>query len=208
MLKNSIRPLIIPLLMFVGIPSAFGGFLSNGRDIMRGRTALLNNNPNAALPSFEAIAQSTPDYINCESGFCVGIWTYLGRTQHELGENQQAIVSLKKGKGRHSRDRLNQVYLGLVMALTGQTEEGKAELDAGLKTLGDWLSNFAGRGIPGGYWDPGEHLQKAIAQTRSMLQGDGIDWDDVNKNIHWLGINFEQEVRDVRDQRENRRSRF
>ncbi len=41
-----------------------------------------------------------------------------------------------------------------------------------------------------------------------MLQGDGIDWDDVNKNIHWLGKNFEQEVRDVRDQRENRRSRF
>jgi len=52
---------------------------------------------------------------------------------HELGNNQKALESLKKGKGRHSSNRLNKVYLGLVMAQTGQTQEGKAALDAGLK---------------------------------------------------------------------------
>ncbi len=56
---------------------------------------------------------------------------------HELGNNQKALESLKKGKGRHSSNRLNKVYLGLVMAQTGQTQEGKAALDAGLKALGD-----------------------------------------------------------------------
>jgi len=170
---------------------------------MKGRDALLVGNPKAALPNFEAIAQSNPNYINCAEDFCVGIWTYLGRTYHELGNNQKALESLKKGKGRHWQDRFNKIYLGLVMAQTGQTKEGTAELDAGLKALGAWLSSFAGRGTTGQYWDPGGNLQKAIADTRNLLQGDKINWDKVNKDIHWLGVNFEQEVRDVDRDKEN-----
>ncbi len=164
---------------------------------MKGRDALLEGNPKAALPNFEAIAQSNPNYINCAQGLCIGIWTYLGRTYHELGNNQKALESLKKGKGRHRRDRFNKIYLGLVMTQTGQTKEGTAELDAGLKALGAWLSSFAGRGSTGQYWDPGWNLQKAIADTRNLLQRDKINWEKVNKDVHWLGVNFEQEVRDV-----------
>jgi len=133
---------------------------------MKGRDALLNFNPKAALPNFEAIAQSNPNYINCAQGFCVGIWTYLGRTYHELGNNQKALESLNKGKGRYYSDSFNKIYLGLVMAQTGQIQEGKVELDAGLEALGDWLAAFAGK-----YWDPSGNLQKGIADTRTLLQG-------------------------------------
>ncbi len=170
---------------------------------MKGRDALLKGNPKAALPNFEAIAQSNPNYRNCAQGLCIGIWTYLGRTYHELGNNQKALESLKKGKGRHWQDRFNKIYLGLVTAQTGQTKEGTAELDAGLKALGAWLSSFAGRGTTGQYWDPGGNLQKAIADTRDLLQGDKINWDKVNKYVHWLGVNFEQEVRDVHRDKQN-----
>jgi len=165
-----------------------------GRQIMTGRTALMDGNPKAALPNFAAIAQSNPNYINCAKDLCVGIWTYLGRTYHELGNNQKALESLKKGKGRHWQDRFNKIYLGLVMAQTGQTKEGTAELDAGLKALGGWLSSFAGRGITGEHWDPSGNLQKAIADTRNLLQGDEINWDKVNKAVRWLGVNFEEET--------------
>jgi len=89
------------------------------------------------------------------------------------------------------------------MAQTGQTKEGTAELDSGLKVLGDWLSSFAGRGNTGQYWDPSGNLQKAIADTRNLLQGDKINWDKVIENVHWLGVNFEQEVRDVRQDEED-----
>jgi len=180
-----------------------GSIFSDGRHIMKGRDALLDSNPKAALPNFEAIAQSNPNYLNCAQGMCIGIWTYLGRTYHELGNNQKALESLNKGKGRYFSDRFNKVYLGLVMAQTGQTQEGKVELDAGLEALGDWLSNYAGRGITGRYWDAGGNLQKAIADTRNLLQGDKINWDKVNKDVHWLGVNFEQEVRDVDRDKEN-----
>ncbi len=194
------------LFFLINYPSStFASIFSNGRHIMKGRDALFQGNPKAALPNFEAIAQSNPNYINCAEDFCVGIWTYLGRTYHEVGNNQKSLESLKKGKGRHRRDRFNKIYLGLVMAQTGQTKEGTAELDAGLKALGAWLSSFAGRGSTGQYWDPSGNLQKAIADTRNLLPGDEINWHKVNKDVQWLGVNFEQEVRDVRSDKESDR---
>jgi len=197
----------MPLLLF--LISCSPATFQAGRDIMSGRNALLLGNPEAALPHFQAISQSNPNYINCAESFCVGIWTYLGRTYHELGNNQQALESLKRGKGLHRVDRFNQIYLGLVMAKAGQTTEGAAELEAGLKVLGTWLSGFAGRGSTGRYWDPGRRLQRAIADTRALLQPDRIDWDRVNRDVHSLALNFEQEVRDVQSQRQDsRRRRF
>jgi len=193
---------ILLLFFLINYPSSTLGSISDGRHIMKGRDALLDSNPKAALPNFEAIAQSNPNYINCAEDLCIGIWTYLGRTYHEVGNNQKALESLKKGKGRHRSDRFNKTYLGLVMAQTGQTKEGTAELDAGLKALGAWLSSFAGRGITGQYWDPGGNLQKAIADTRNLLQGDKINWDKVIKAVRLLGVDFEEEVREV--QREKR----
>jgi tetratricopeptide (TPR) repeat protein len=196
-LKIILGVMLIPVFLI----SCTTSTIQTGREILKGRDALVVSNPKAALPNFEAIAQSNPNYLNCAQGFCVGIWTYLGRTYHELGDNQKALESLKKGKGRHWNDRFNKIYLGLVMAQTGQTQEGKVELDAGLKALGDWLSSFAGRGVVGQYWDPGGNLQKAIADTRTLLQGGKIDWDKVKEAVRWLGVNFEEEVREVLRQR-------
>jgi tetratricopeptide (TPR) repeat protein len=197
-LKISVCSILLVFLLINYPSSTFGSVFSDGKQIMKGRDALFQGNPKAALPNFEAIAQSNPNYINCAEELCIGIWTYLGRTYHELGKNQKALESLKKGKGRHWQDRFNKIYLGLVMAQTGQTKDGTAELDAGLEAMGAWLSSFAGRGNTGQYWDPSGKLQKAISDTRNLLQGDGINWAKVKKDVHRLGVNFEQEVQDVR----------
>jgi len=69
----------------------------------------------------------------------------------------------------------------------------------------DWLAAFAGRGDTGQYWYPSGNLQKGIADTRNLLQGDSINWDKVNDNVQWLGVNFEQEVRDVRSDKQRDR---
>ena len=195
----------MPFLLF--LISCTATTFQAGREIMSGRNYLLIGNPEAALPNFQSIVQSNSNYINCAEQFCVGIWTYLGRTYHELGKNQQALESLKKGRGLHRSDRFNRIYLGLVMAKTGQVREGTAELDAGLKVLGTWLSGFAGRGTTGRYWDPGGRLQRGVADTRALLQADRLDWDRINRDVHWLAVNFEQEVRDVRTQKQDSRMR-
>lgn len=191
----------LPFLLF--LISCTPATFEAGRDIMSGRNALLLGKPAAALPNFQAIAQSNPNYINCAERFCIGIWTYLGRTYHELDKNQKALEALKKGKGLHSSDLLNPVYLGLVMALTGQKREGRAVLDAGLKELGSWLADFVARGDIGQYWDPSGRLRKGIADTRKLLQADPINWRRVNRDVHWLALNFEEEVRDVRTDQED-----
>ncbi len=171
------------------------------REILSGRDALLQGNPQGALPSLETISKDTPDYINCINLFCVGIWTYLGRTQHELGKNEWALASLLKGKDRHREDRFNQIYLGLVKARTGQIKEGKAELDAGLKALHIWLDNLW-KTHDGQFWDLRGLLRKAIVDIRDRLQSDRINWNRVDESVRRLALNFEQEGRGVLDDKD------
>ena len=192
----------LPVVLFLMScsPSTFEA----GREIISGRDTLLLNNPQAALPSFESISQANPDYINCINLFCVGIWTYLGRTQHELGKNEWALASLLKGKGRHREDRFNQIYLGLVNARTGQIEEGKAELDAGIEALHTWLANLW-RQRDGQFWDTRGLLRKAIVDIRDRLQSDRVSWDRVDERVRRQALKFEQEGRDVLDDKQNER---
>ncbi len=58
----------------------------------------MDGNSKAALPKFEAISYANPNYMYCINLFCVGIWTYLGRTYHEIGDNiRRSKASIKGG---------------------------------------------------------------------------------------------------------------
>ena len=168
-----------------------------GTQIMTGRTALMDGNPKAALPKFEAVSQANPNYIYCMNLFCVGIWTYLGRTYHEIADNYKAVESLNKGKGRHSSDKFARIYRGLVKAPVSPLFPVQTELDAGLEALNAWLVGLPGSDPDGQYWDIDGHLRKGIAGTRELLQADRINWDKVEKDIRWLAVNFEEEAQEV-----------
>lgn len=55
-----------------------------------------------------------------------------------------------------------------------------------------------GQGQEGQYWYPGSHLQKSIAETRSLLREERINLARVDENVRWLGKNFEAEIEEVR----------
>ena len=74
----------------------------------------------------------------------------------------------------------------------------KAELDAGLKALHTWLVNLPNQ-RDGDYWDTSGRLRKGVTDTQKLLRAEKIDWDKVDKDIHWLGVNFEDEGRSVLD---------
>jgi len=65
-LKISICSILLLFLLINYPSSTFGSVFSDGREIMKGRDALLDSNPKAALPNFEAIAQSNPNYLNLQ----------------------------------------------------------------------------------------------------------------------------------------------
>ncbi len=197
-LKSSIKKItiyssyaILLLLFVIGCAS------EAGRQLITGRTALMDGNPKAALPKFEAISQSNPNYINCINLYCVGIWTYLGRTYHEIGDNFKAVESLNNGRGRHSSDKFAQIYRGLVKAPVSPLFPVQSELDAGLEALNAWLVDLPDSHPDGQYWDTDGRLRKGIAETRKILKAERNNWGKVQKHVQWLAVNFEMEAREV-----------
>ena len=171
------------------------------REVQSGRSALKLNQPKAALAHFEAAAAQDPNYTTRFTLLNTGIWTYVGRAYYAIGEKEKALASLKRAKESSSDDYVGRIYLGPVMAQTGNTRDGKAELEAGLKGLADWLESLPGTGRKGERWDPDHRIADGISQTRKMLQEERPDWQGIAANVEWLGRELEEEIEEVKYRR-------
>jgi tetratricopeptide (TPR) repeat protein len=132
-----------------------------------------------------------------------GIWTYVGRAYHAIGEKDKALASLKRAKESSSEDYIGRIYLGLVMAQTGNAREGKAELEAGLKGLAAWLESLRDTGLDGDLWDPGHRIANGISNLLKMVQVERPDWQGIAANVEWLGKALEEEIENVKDDKQN-----
>jgi len=175
------------------------------REVQSGRSALKLGQPKEALTHFEAAAAQDPNYTTRFTLLNTGIWTYVGRAYYEIGEKEKALASLKRAKDSSSDDYLARIYLGLVMFQNGRRREGIAELEAGLKGLTVWLGTLPGRSLDGQYWDPGNYLADTISKTRNMLQAREPNWQGIAANVVWLGKEFEEEVDEVKRQKDRNR---
>ena len=173
------------------------------REVQSGRSALKLGQPKEALTHFEAAAAQDPNYTTRFTLLNTGIWTYVGRAYYEIGEKEKALASLKRAKDSSSNDYVDRIYLGLVMAQTGNTRQGKAELAAGLKGLAVWLESLPGTGLEGELWDPERRIANGISQTRKMLQAERPDWQAIATNVEWLGKMLEEEIEEVKSDKQN-----
>jgi len=169
------------------------------REVQSGRSALKLNQPKAALTHFEAAAAQDPNYTTRFTLLTTGIWTYVGRAYYAIGEKDKALASLKRAKKSSSDDYVGRIYLGLVMAQTGNTRGGKAELEAGLKGLAAWLESLPGTGLKGELWDPGHRIANGISELLKMVQVERPDWQGIATNVEWLGKALEEEIENVKD---------
>jgi len=174
-------------------------------DVQSGRSALKLGQPKEALTHFEAAAAQDPNYTTRFTLLTTGIWTYVGRAYYEIGEKEKALASLKRAKESSSDDYIGRIYLGLVMAQTGNAREGKAELEAGLKGLAAWLESLPGTGLEGELWDPKHRIADDISQTRKMSQAERPDWQGIATNVEWLGRALEEEIENVQDDKQRQR---
>jgi len=136
---------------------AFSGCvtLDVAREVQAGRSALRVGNPQAAIPHFEAAARQRPEYVTDFTMAHIGVWTYVGRAYYEAGDTANAEASLKRAVVQNARDFFAKSYLGLVRVDGGGREEGRRELEAGLKGLRSWLDQVPGRSREGKYWGSG-----------------------------------------------------
>jgi len=172
-------------------------------EVQSGRSALKLNQPKVALTHFEAAAAQDPNYTTRFTLLNTGIWTYVGRAYYAIGEKEKALASLKRAKESSSDDYVGRIYLGLVMAQTGNTREGKTELEAGLKGLAAWLESLPGTGREGAFWDPGHRIANAISGLLKMVQVERPDWQGIATNVEWLGKALEEEIEEVKYDKEN-----
>ena len=169
------------------------------REVQSGRSALKLGQPKEALTHFEAAAAQDPNYTTRFTLLNTGIWTYVGKAYYEIGEKEKALASLKRAKDSSSDDYVGRIYLGLVMAQTGNNREGKAELEAGLKGLAVWLESLPGTGLEGELWDPGYRIAKGISKLLKMVQVERPDWQGIATDGEWLGKALEEEIENVQD---------
>jgi len=172
-------------------------------EVQSGRSALNLGQPKEALTQFEAAAAQDPNYTTRFTLLTTGIWTYVGRAYYEIGEKEEALASLKRAKESSSDDDVGRIYLGLVMAQTGNRREGKAELEAGLKGLAVWLESLPGTGQMGQFWDPDRRIANGISILLKQVQAERPDWQGIATNVEWLGEVLEEEIENVRDDQQN-----
>jgi len=172
-------------------------------DVQSGRSALKLGQPKEALTQFEAAAAQDPNYTTRFTLLTTGIWSYVGRAYYEIGEKEKALASLKRAQESSSDDYVGRIYLGLVMAQTGNTREGKAELEAGLKGLAVWLKSLPGTGLEGQLWDPGYRIANGISELLKMVQVERPDWQGIATNVEWLGKALEEEIEEVKNDEQN-----
>ena len=175
--------------------------------VQSGRQTLLINKPEEALAYFQQAAQSNPNYI-FESGlYKEGIWTYVGRSQYNLGRLAEARQSLEKALSIYPDDYLARIYLGLTLLRTGEDSRGLKELESGMKGLYDWLE-YMNRTRPfSSFWDPLREIRSELEKDLNMVSSKDVDRQQLIASAEWLGQKMEEEIDRVRRDEQRFRDR-
>jgi tetratricopeptide (TPR) repeat protein len=170
-------------------------------DVQRGRKELLYGDPNLALAYFQHAAELNPNYRLNYSIFPEGVWTYVGRANFAAGMMPEARKALERAR-THEDDDLAKVYLGLVLARSGDHDRGLKEIEAGLRGINDWYDYIQFYHVEGQYWDPGRRLRNSIQQELRSLSGRERNPNETVQNVALLGREIELEIDRARDHRD------
>jgi tetratricopeptide (TPR) repeat protein len=165
-----------------------------------GRQAFLAKNYEEALTYFQRAARGNPNYIFESALYRQGIWSYIGRTQYNLGKLQDARQSLERALSIYEDDHMARLYLGLTRARSGDNANGARDIETGLKGLYDWLEYYESSRPFEAFWDPQREIRSAIEKDLAMISGKRIDWQRLMANSEWLGERMEYEIDQVHRQ--------
>jgi tetratricopeptide (TPR) repeat protein len=170
-------------------------------DVQRGRKELLYGDPNLALAYFQHAAELDPNYRLNYSPFPEGIWTYVGRANLAAGRIPEAHKALERARTREDDD-LAKVYLGLVLARSGDYDRGLKEIEAGLRGINEWYDYIQFYHVDGQFWDPGRRLRNSIQQELKSLSRRETNTNETVQSVALLGREIELESDRARDHKD------
>ena len=170
-----------------------GGGLAGGSDVSQGRQAMFRGDNQTALAHFQSAAQANPNYI-FGTEMREGVLSFLGRAQYLNGQLTPARSTLQQAVAQHKSDNLARLYLGLTQARQGDQKTATANIDGGLKGMGDFVNYIVNTfsNSFGSFWDQDGSVRKAIATNRTMLASGKFDWSSLISNCERLALNYEQ----------------
>jgi tetratricopeptide (TPR) repeat protein len=166
--------------------------------VQSGRQALLINNNEQALAYFQQAAQTNPDYIFQSGLYRETIWTYVGRSQYNLGRLNEARQSLEKALSLYPDDNLARIYLGLTLLRSGEDARGLKELDSGMKGLYDWLEDINRAQAFTAFWDPQREIRSEIEKDLDVISNRDANRQQLIASAEWIGKRMEEEIDLVR----------
>src|SRR4030095_10827150 len=126
-------------LLAISISGCAGGGFQGEGDVAQGRQAMFRGDYPTALSYFQAAANENPNYI-FGTELREGVFSYLGRAQYLNGQLAPARGTLQKAVALHKSDNLARLYLGLTEARQGDQKNATADVDNGLKGMGELLN--------------------------------------------------------------------
>jgi tetratricopeptide (TPR) repeat protein len=176
-------------------------------DVQAGRQALLINNTEQALGSFQRAVERDPNYIFTSDAFRESVWTYLGRAQYRAGRLREARESFQRALAVYPDDFLARLYLGLTLARLENRTDALGEAQAGLKAMHEWLEYMQVSRAYTAFWDPLRQIRSEIEKDLDMIGGKDIDWPKLMESAEWIGQQLEEEVDRVRQDERRFRDR-
>jgi tetratricopeptide (TPR) repeat protein len=178
--------------LWILIPLTGCTLFQTSTELHRGRVALLNGMPDAAVVHFTQVTELDGDVRY--SQFREGAWTYLGRAYYDAKRYPEARQALERAVAINSEDSFARLYLGLTLARQGSHESGQKEVLAGLKGLSDSLDYITYNSFTGVYWDPTGQLRAELQAAQSGVQAANPNLDTSFARLENLGNSVEREI--------------
>lgn len=177
------------VVIFLLVLLVMSGCSTVGGDVQSGRNALQTGRPNDAIGYLTRAAAVDPNYkIPYRVG--VGVLVYLGRAYLDTGKDTEARQTLERAVQLDNDDPLAHLYLGIAMIKTGVGEQGRKEIESGLKSIDDTLEYIAGDLVYGFYWDPNMQIRNGIRRTLAAK----LDNAQLISAGERIGAEFDEEI--------------
>ena len=165
-----------------------------GSQFQAGRNDLLVGKSASAVAYFQEAANMDPNYEKSIGYMREGVWTYLGRAHYDAGKLPEARQALERALARNDHDYFASLYLGLVLAKTGNQEQGVRELKNGLGGLEEWFNHATRNALYGTFWDPLGKIRSEIGSDLAMISSSEINWPKLIASGEWVGKKTEEEI--------------